>query len=97
MVYAKQQIPKTCGVCRTAFYGKTNQKYCSRKCAKQRQGEQLADLTAYRRHCPHCGKALPSKSGRSRKRSVSGPEAPFVPQLVASDPSKQDSPNCNGP
>jgi hypothetical protein len=68
MAYSKQQIPKICGVCGKRFLGKTNQKYCSRICAKRRQREQLAALAESRRECPHCHQPLLPKSGRRRRR-----------------------------
>jgi hypothetical protein len=71
-MYVRQQIPKTCGACGQGFRGKSNQKYCSRDCAQQRQREQLAALTESRRHCPHCGQPLSPKSGRRRQRPANG-------------------------
>jgi hypothetical protein len=75
MAYVKQQIPRICGYCGEGFLGKSNQKYCSRVCARQRQQEQLAALTESRRRCPHCDRPLTPKSGRRRRRHAGGREA----------------------
>jgi hypothetical protein len=96
MAYVRQQIPKTCEVCGQGFRGKSNQKCCSRACARRRQREQLAALAEARRHCPHCGKPLTPKSGRRRRRPGGGrPDESAMTPAGDGNPMQAPLPHAN--
>lgn len=71
-----EKLPRICSNpdCATKFVPERNygQKYCGPACARTMQRRQYAEQKAYRSKCPHCGLAIPPKSGKTRNRTNKG-------------------------